>query len=729
MIKQMRKRILTIGLLLSMVVSLCACGGATKQKDTEKTQGNTSVVENDSSVDENDEESQEPTGATKDPESTGETETTSGTPEQDTTVKPDETEGQTTTKKPEQTTKKPEQTTKKPEQTTKKPEQTTAKPNKPTNDSNHPSNVNEKLKWTNAGWANEVVKTTSGDYIYVTNKKQTIDPVKGKGFSMGMSNFTIQEWSATDIGMYIAGNPGTIRWTSEDPSVAQVINNELVGIYAGTTKISGTCGNTTVHITVTVQRDGASYDVTLNSNLINLYPQETFQLIATERGAKYTSANSSIAKVSADGVVTGVKPGTTTVTATYNGKTSECKVIVSADDGTYMNVKTDAKYTVTKERVLLATDRTFILLDAGVVIEDNLLQNIETILTKIENVTGYSFTNTSDKIQDYFTTDRILINVSGYGNAYGSNSGVTIAPYDITIQECGAHVLVHELLHTVQHRNTVYCGEALTEGFAEYFGIQIYTDLPFSRNTYDEEYNSWINMDVAFRDITLTANNMEGYLVSSPDSHPTSYFFVKYLVEKYGEKKIYELQTAITDEFIKRVGRANGGGINDKLTGQDMFNIIKSKTSQNVAKEFYTYFSGLEKNTLSIHLDLSNHTGVYNQGFTGHRFASYYQFHGGFLTVSGPLVVDFTHAIDYAAKIFGRKCKGLNVSARIQDEYTIYGDISVTYYDANGNVVAIPEDFDYNFGSMKAVRVKVNMENAGVVRVFIDSQYTYDQLY
>lgn len=113
MIKEIRRRLLAIGLSLTMVVSLCACGGATKQKETEKTEEITSVVENDSSEDNNNVESQETTETTKVLESTGETETTSVTSEQTTTVKPSETEVQTT------------------------------------NDSNHPSNVNEKLTWTN----------------------------------------------------------------------------------------------------------------------------------------------------------------------------------------------------------------------------------------------------------------------------------------------------------------------------------------------------------------------------------------------------------------------------------------------------------------------------------------------------------------------------------------------------------------------------------------------------
>ncbi|MBQ6815032.1 MAG: Ig-like domain-containing protein [Lachnospiraceae bacterium] len=736
MIKKMRKRLLTIGLTLVLVISVCGCSSEADPQITDNTENKVDVSDSDSSKANNDAQSlttTEKPGDTERLDDAGETETTTnvagvGDTEDTTTPSNSETE---TTKKPEQTTtKKPEQTTtKKPEQaTTKKPEQATIKPGGTSGDTSDLSNVHEKLTWTNAGWANEYNKTASGNYIYVTNKKQTIDPVKGNGFSVSSVAFSLQEWTAMDISGYIKGNPGTIRWKSEDPSIAQIIDNEIVGIYAGTTKISGTCGNTTVQIEVTVTTGYRSSDVRLNSQIVTLYPNESYQLIASERGTKYNSNDTGIATVSADGVVTGVKPGNTTITATYNGKQCVCKVTVAANDGTYMTSTLDTKYTITKERVLLATDRTFIVLDAGVVIEDNLLKNIETTLDKIEEVTGYSFTNTNDKLTTFGLTDRIVIGVSAAGDAYAHTNGVMLAPYDITIEECGAHVLVHELLHTVQHRNTVCCGNAMTEGFAEYIGMKIYTNLPFCRNTFDENYNSWINMKVSFGDITLTADNMEYYLLHSPDIHPTSYFFVSYLAKTYGEDKIYKIQKAITEEFIKRFGSANGGGIRQEFTEEDIFAVIKSMTSVNVAKDFFAYFSGLEEQSEAKRLDLTGYTDVFYEKFEGHMTGSYFDLDGGDVTVNGPFVIDFSRAIDYAEKVFGRKAKGLNVSAII-----IYEDhlekVPVTYYDNAGNIVEMPADFDQNDGYMPAVRVKLDKQTAGVMRLFINTQYMYDTYY
>ena len=568
-------------------------------------------------------------------------------------------------------------------------EETTIKIEKPTYGNNG--------EWTNAGWASEILMTSEGDYVYVTNIKQEIEPVKGDEFYMTMTDFNIPEWQLVNLDNLIEGDYGDIHWVSEDPSIAQVVGNELVAIYAGSTKISGTSGDTTIHINVNVERGMRSFDVALNSQMITLYPNETFQLIATERNVSYCSADSSIAKVSADGVVTGVNPGNTTVTVTYDGKECVCKVIVAEDDDRYVKVDSDTKYTITKERVLLATDRTFIVLDAGVVIEDNLLENIEILLDKIETRTGYSFVGTNENIFNYNDCNRILIGVSADTMAHANDIGVMVSPYDITLEKCGANILTHELMHLVVNKNSVECGETIAEGYAEYFGIDVYENLPFCENYYIEEYNSLINFEIAFDGITLTEDNIEYYLINSPDEHPSSYFFVKYLVETYGEGKLKEIQSAITDEFKSRFGYANSSGVHADFSGEDMFAIVKSKTSSNVAKDFLQYFNKLEKQTEIKKYDLSGQTAVLYINFAGHRNGNYFDFEGGEVTLSGPLVIDFTEAIDYADKVFGRKIKEVKVKAE---------KASVTYYDQ--------------------VRVKVEVEKPTTLKLSINPDDMFD---
>ena len=103
----------------------------------------------------------------------------------------------------------------------------------------------------------------------------------------------------------------------------------------------------------------------------------------------------------------------------------------------------------------------------------------------------------------------------------------------------------------------------------------------------------------------------------------------------FGEqnKKIYELLSAITDEFVKRYSFASAGEFKNEFTEEDIFAVIKSKTSSNVAKEFLTYYNGLEQQWQAMRFDLSNQTGIYNERFTGHMSGSYLDLGGGDITL------------------------------------------------------------------------------------------------
>ena len=130
----------------------------------------------------------------------------------------------------------------------------------------------------------------------------------------------------------------TLKWKSSKPKVATVDGNGIVTPVAeGKTKITVTTANKKrATATVTVVDPSKPASVSLNKTSAKLMVYETLQLSATlqpETAAsalKWSSSDKSIAKVSANGLVTGTGQGTATITVkTANGKKATAKIKVS----------------------------------------------------------------------------------------------------------------------------------------------------------------------------------------------------------------------------------------------------------------------------------------------------------------------------------------------------------------------------------------------------------------
>ncbi len=120
-------------------------------------------------------------------------------------------------------------------------------------------------------------------------------------------------------------NPA-VTWASSNENVATVSSDgKVTGVGHGSVRVTGT----------TVNNLTASVDLYVGPRMeatsILIGKKEKYQLtVADNVGAvTWSSANSSIAKVSSTGKVTGVKPGTTYVTARVDGETFRCDVRVS----------------------------------------------------------------------------------------------------------------------------------------------------------------------------------------------------------------------------------------------------------------------------------------------------------------------------------------------------------------------------------------------------------------
>ena len=134
----------------------------------------------------------------------------------------------------------------------------------------------------------------------------------------------------------------TFTWTSSNTSVATVGSNGVVtGVGKGTATITAKYGETTLTGSVTVT-PAYTYELVLNRTSMSMAKGATGTIVATYKTyadgvlesstnvtstATWSSGNTSVATVSA-GTVTGMGAGTTTITATYNGKSATCSVTV-----------------------------------------------------------------------------------------------------------------------------------------------------------------------------------------------------------------------------------------------------------------------------------------------------------------------------------------------------------------------------------------------------------------
>ena len=131
----------------------------------------------------------------------------------------------------------------------------------------------------------------------------------------------------------------SVSWTSSDESVATVSGEGVVtGLKAGDVTITATTAEGGFTATCTVKVASMPVEsVSLNSDEETIYVGETVKLEATvmpanatDKSVSWTSSDTLVATVSAEGVVTAVAVGeaTVTVTTTDGGKTAVCTITV-----------------------------------------------------------------------------------------------------------------------------------------------------------------------------------------------------------------------------------------------------------------------------------------------------------------------------------------------------------------------------------------------------------------
>ena len=173
---------------------------------------------------------------------------------------------------------------------------------------------------------------------------ETAQPVAVTGVSLNKNTLSLTEGENATLTATVepanADNKNVI-WTSADETVATVVNGKVTAVKEGTTTITVTTEDSgkTAECQVTVNKKIIPVtSVTLDKNELSMVTGNTAALTATvapedatDKSVAWTSADENIATVSASGVVTAVKEGTTTITVTTNdgNLTAECQVTIT----------------------------------------------------------------------------------------------------------------------------------------------------------------------------------------------------------------------------------------------------------------------------------------------------------------------------------------------------------------------------------------------------------------
>ena len=160
----------------------------------------------------------------------------------------------------------------------------------------------------------------------VTLNKTSLTLVEGESFKL---TATVSPSDATDP---------TVTWSSSDPSVATVSGGEVTAVKPGSATVTAKSGDKSATCAVTVEQKIVPVSsVTLSEPSRSVYEGRIFTLTATvlpetatNKQVTWSSSNSGVATVDADGTVKARKAGKATIKVTTQDgkKTADCSLTV-----------------------------------------------------------------------------------------------------------------------------------------------------------------------------------------------------------------------------------------------------------------------------------------------------------------------------------------------------------------------------------------------------------------
>ena len=201
---------------------------------------------------------------------------------------------------------------------------------------------NGKVTALKAGSTSITVKSVDGGFTAscaVTVVAKTVDV---SSVTLSKSELTLTEGESETITATVKPDDATdktVTWSSSDPEVATVDGGVVTAVKEGTATITAKAGDKTAACEVTVKKNTVAVEsVELDKSELELAEGESATLVATvkpddatDKTVTWSSSDPEIATVDG-GVVTAVKGGTATITASAGDKTATCAVTVKADE-------------------------------------------------------------------------------------------------------------------------------------------------------------------------------------------------------------------------------------------------------------------------------------------------------------------------------------------------------------------------------------------------------------
>ena len=205
---------------------------------------------------------------------------------------------------------------------------------------------NQSFIATPYGYWDDFGKARSCNFIikaFTDNETQT-PVVEVESVSLNKSEMTLTEGESETLAATVTPENAenkSIKWSSNNEAVATVdVNGTVTAKSAGTAVITATSTNgKSAGCTVTVEKKQIPVtEVRLSESTVGIVEGSTYKLTATvlpenttdSKSVSWSSSNSEVATVDANGTVTAKRAGTAVITATStNGKTAGCTVTVS----------------------------------------------------------------------------------------------------------------------------------------------------------------------------------------------------------------------------------------------------------------------------------------------------------------------------------------------------------------------------------------------------------------